>query len=55
MNNIEKTAAHDEQQSDKIINEIIKIIAKNNLTVAQANKILYETKEQIAKQVITVS
>lgn len=53
MNRQKETAIPTEQQLEKtIINDIIKLIAKNNLTIAQANKILYETRNQIEKQVV---
>ena len=49
-----KTAIQNEQQStEEIINEIIKIFARNYITVQVAEKILYETKEKIKKQMIT--
>lgn len=54
MSNQKETAIQKEQQLEKtIINEIIKLFAENNLTIAQANEILYETRDQITKQTVT--
>lgn len=56
MINTEKTAIQDEQQSHKIItNEIIKIIAKENLTIAEAQKLLYRTIDKINEQTVRES
>lgn len=57
QNNINnKTAIHNEQQlktKQNIINDIIKILADNNLTIADSKDILYETTKMIYKQVIS--
>lgn len=59
QNNINnKTAIHNEQQSkskQEIIHDIIKILADNNLTIADSKDILYETSKTICKQVVRVS
>ena len=53
MTNIEKTVIQNEQQSkEAIINEIIKIIAKENLTIEEANKVLYKTSQRINQQIV---
>ena len=55
MTNIKKTAIQNEQQSkETIINEIIKIIAKENLTIEEANKVLYDTSKKINQQIVQV-
>lgn len=56
INNI--TAIYNEQQSkskQKIIHNIIKILADSNLTIADSKDILYETSKAICKQVVRVS
>ena len=50
-----KTVIQNEQQSKEvIINEIIKIIARENLTIEEANKVLYETSKKINQQIVRV-
>lgn len=54
----EKTATSDEQQfkSKKLImNDIIKILADNNLTITDSKDILHETSKVICEQVVKVS
>ena len=51
--NIKKTVTQNEQQSkEAIINEIIKIIAKENLSIEEANKVLYKTSKKINQQIV---
>lgn len=53
-----KTATSDEQQfktKESIMNDIIKILADNNLTITDSKYILYETSKVICKQVVKVS
>ena len=51
--NIKKTVTQNEQQSkEAIINEIIKIIAKENLSIEEANKVLYATSKKINQQIV---
>jgi len=53
-----KTATSDEQQfktKELIINDIIKILADNNLTITESKNTLYETSKVICEQVIRVS
>ncbi len=53
--NIKETAVRNEQQSQEmIVNEIIKIIAKENLTIEEANKVLYKTSKKINQQIVQV-
>ena len=53
MINEKKTAIQNEQQSKEvIINEIIKIIAKANLTIEEADKLLYKTSKKINQQIV---
>lgn len=53
MTNNKKTAIKKKQQSKEIIiNEIIKIITKEKLTIEEANKILYETSKKINQQIV---
>lgn len=52
MNNLKDTA---QQSQDVIIDEIIKIIAKENLTIEEANKVLYKTSKKINHQVVQTS
>lgn len=53
MTNEKETAIQSEQQSyEAIINEIIKIIAKENLTIKEANKVLYKTSDKINQQIV---
>lgn len=55
MTNIKETAVQNEQQSQEmIVNEIIKIIAKENLTIEEANKVLYKTSKKINQQIVQV-
>ena len=55
MNKIEKSVTQNEQQTrEAIINEIIKIIAKENLTIEEANKVLYDTSKKINQQTVKV-
>lgn len=58
MNKLSKeTAIHNNQQSktkQEIINDIIKILADNNLTVTDSKDILYETSKAIGRQVVTL-
>lgn len=59
QNNINnKTAIHNEQQfktKESIINDIIKILADNNLTITDSKDILYETSKVICRQIVRVS
>lgn len=59
QNNIEnKTVIHNEQQfktKQNIINDIIKILADNNLTITDSKDILYETSKVIYRQAVRVS
>lgn len=53
-----ETAIHNEQQpksKETIINDIIKILADNNLTIMNSKDILYETSKVICRQVVKVS
>ncbi len=53
-----KTATSDERQfktKELIMNDIIKILANNNLTITDSKYILYETSKVICKQVVKVS
>lgn len=58
-NNTEnKTAIHSEQQSkskQEIINDIIKILADNSLTITDSKDILYETSKEVCNQIVRVS
>ena len=57
-NNNNKTATQNEKQlKDKaiIINDIIKILADNNLTITDSKDILYETSKAICRQTVKVS
>lgn len=54
----EETTVQDEQQfkfKKEIINDIIKILANNNLTIADAKDILYATSKKICKQKVLIS
>lgn len=53
-----KTETQNEQQfkvKKEIINDIIKILADNNLTITDSKDILYETTKTICKQIVKVS
>lgn len=53
-----ETATQNEQQpksKETIINDIIKILADNNLTITNSKDILYETSKVICRQVVKVS
>lgn len=52
-----KTATLDEQFKTKleIIEDIIQILADNNLTITDSKDIIYETSKAICKQVVRVS
>lgn len=53
-----ETAIHNKQQSkskQEIINDIIKILADNNLTITDSKDILYETSKAICRQIVRVS
>ncbi len=53
-----KTAIQNEQQSkskQEIINDIIKVLADNSLTIADSKDILYETSKVICSQIVRVS
>lgn len=53
-----KTVIQDERQSkskQKIINDIIKILAENNLTITDSMDILHATSKTIYKQTVRVS
>lgn len=56
MNRSQKeTAIQDEQQlkeKQEIINDIINILAENNLTIAEAKEILYTTSKKICNQTV---
>lgn len=53
MGEKEKTAACKERQSDEvIIDKIIKIIATENLTIEEADKILHGTSKKINQQTV---
>ncbi len=55
MTEIKRTAVQNERQpKETIINEIIKIMAKENLTIEEANKLLYETSKKINQQIVQV-
>lgn len=57
QNNTEKTATKDEQQpkmKQEIANDIINILADNNLTIADAKDILYATSKTICRQKVRV-
>ena len=55
MIDAKKTAIQNEQQSHEIVmNEIIKIIAKENMTIEEANKVLYNTSKKINQQFVRV-
>lgn len=52
-----ETAIHTEQQlksKQEIIDEIIKILANNNLTISDSKDILYETSKTICDQTVRV-
>lgn len=52
-----ETAIHTEHQlksKQEIIDEIIKILANNNLTISDSKDILYETSKTICDQIISV-
>lgn len=55
--NKEKAATQNEKQQIKtkqeIINDIIKILAENNLTIADSKDILHETSKEICKQTVS--
>lgn len=59
MNEIQKeTAIQNEQQfktKQEIIKDIIKILADNNLSIADSKDILYETSKSICRQIVKVS
>ncbi|MBD5537864.1 MAG: hypothetical protein HDQ99_19875 [Lachnospiraceae bacterium] len=53
-----KTAIQNEQQlktKELIVNDIIKILANNNLTITDSKDILYETSKKICEQTVRVS
>jgi len=51
-----ETAIQNEQQPyEAIINKIIQIIAKENLTIEEAKKVLYATSKKINQQIVLVS
>lgn len=53
-----ETATQNEQQlksKQEIINDIIYILAKNNLTISDSQYILHETSKEICKQTVRVS
>ena len=53
-----ETAIQNEQQSkskQKIINDIIKILANNNLSITDSKNVLYETSKVICSQIVRVS
>lgn len=58
QNNTQKgTAIHNEQQSKskkEIIDDIIRILANNNLTITDSKDILYETYKVICSQIVKV-
>lgn len=52
------TAIQDKQQlksKQEIIDNIIKILTNNNLTIADSKDILYETSKVICNQIVRVS
>lgn len=57
IQNKEQAATLNEQQQintkQEIINDIIKILAENNLTIADSKDILYETSKIIGKQPVS--
>lgn len=58
QNNNKITAAQNEQQPKsrkEIINDIIQILASNNLTISDSNSILYETSKAIYNQIVKTS
>lgn len=53
MSNKQNTAIQNEQQfKEEIVDEIIKIIADKNLTIEEANKVLYATSKKINQQIV---
>lgn len=57
-NQNEKTAISNEQQlsqKQKIVNEVIKILADNKLTIAEAKDILYATSKELCEQTVKAS
>ena len=56
MINKNETVIQNEQQSQEVvINEIINIIAKNNYTIEEAEKIVRNTLKQINQQTVRAS
>lgn len=57
IQNKEKTNIQNERHKirtkQEIINDIIKILAENNLTIADSNNILHETSKIICKQPVS--
>lgn len=53
-----ETAIQFEQQSNlkqEIINNIIALLAENNLTISEANEILHMTSKKLCQQTVKVS
>lgn len=51
--NKKETTIQNEQQSQEIIiNKIIKLMAKENLTIEKANKMLYKISQKINQQIV---
>lgn len=53
-----ETVIQNEQQlktKQEIINDIIEMLANNNLTITDSKDILYETSKMICKQIVRVS
>lgn len=56
--NINKSAVQNERQSkskQEIINDIIKILSNNNLTITDSKEILHQASKVICQQVVKVS
>ena len=58
QNNNKITAAQNEQQAKlekEIINDIIQILADNNLTISASQSILHKTSKAICNQIVKTS
>lgn len=56
-NEKKETAIQNGQQNEKevVVNSIIDILAKNNLSIAEAKNILYITSKKICQQIVISS
>lgn len=57
-NEKKETAIQNEQQLNKnevVVNSIIDILAKNNLSIAEAKNVLYITSKKICQQIVISS